>query len=63
VSKKAKKPEPKRKAKAKSGSQKQQSFNAVDAKRDAMAMFSSSLNVYERGPDKKWRRSAGKSKP
>jgi hypothetical protein len=33
-----------------------QKFNAVEAKRDAMAMFDVSLNHFRRGADNKWRR-------
>lgn len=50
----------KTKSKAKPVNQKSQAFDAVEAKRSAMALFSSDLNVYERGPDNKWRRQAAK---
>lgn len=48
------------KPKAKPGNQKLQAFDAVEAKRNAIAMFSTDLNVYERGPDNKWRRAVRK---
>lgn len=42
--------------KVKPSARKLQDFDHADARRDAMAMLSSDLNTYKRGPDNKWRK-------
>jgi hypothetical protein len=55
---KTKKPSTETKAKTPVG--KPQDFNRAEARQDALAMFSSDLNQYERGADNKWRKTGKK---